>query len=162
MLHSESSPTKPAAAAALTVSKCSWIIGEACSRIPMPAVTLQKSTVHSSQNWGVRIALAAVTLPVVTSLRSGTFSGLQPSGCQPSAGTFTVNAPSIITTKYSALSVRNASAIASAGLDPYAFSSASDSGDAMSAPPPKPMIARPVARPGRSGNHLMSVETGEM
>ena len=32
----------------------------------------------------------------------------------------------------------------------------------MSAPPPKPMIARPVAMPGRSGNHLISVETGEM
>jgi hypothetical protein len=24
------------------------------------------------------------------------------------------------------------------------------------------MIAMPVARPGRSGNHLISVETGEM
>ena len=37
-----------------------------------------------------------------------------------------------------------------------------DSGEAISAPPPKPMIAMPVARPGRSGNHLISVETGEM
>ncbi|GAB3756308.1 hypothetical protein GCM10027599_21370 [Yimella radicis] len=27
---------------------------------------------------------------------------------------------------------------------------------------PPPMIAIPVARPGRSGNHLISVETGEM
>jgi hypothetical protein len=35
-------------------------------------------------------------------------------------------------------------------------------GDAISAPPPKPMIAMPVARPGRSGNHLISVDTGEM
>ena len=35
-------------------------------------------------------------------------------------------------------------------------------GEAMIAPPPKPMIARPVAMPGRSGNHLISVETGEM
>lgn len=32
----------------------------------------------------------------------------------------------------------------------------------MSAPPPKPMIAMPVAMPGRSGNHLMRVETGDM
>lgn len=32
----------------------------------------------------------------------------------------------------------------------------------MSAPPPKPMMAIPVAMPGRSGNHLISVETGEM
>ena len=37
-----------------------------------------------------------------------------------------------------------------------------DSGEAMKAPPPKPMIAMPVAMPGRSGNHLISVETGEM
>ena len=37
-----------------------------------------------------------------------------------------------------------------------------DRGAAMSAPPPKPMMAMPVAMPGRSGNHLMSVDTGEM
>ena len=30
------------------------------------------------------------------------------------------------------------------------------------APPPKPMIAMPLAMPRRSGNHLMSVDTGEM
>ena len=30
------------------------------------------------------------------------------------------------------------------------------------APPPKPMIAMPVASPGRSGNHLIRVLTGEM
>ncbi len=36
------------------------------------------------------------------------------------------------------------------------------SGEAIIAPPPNPMIASPVAMPGRSGNHLMSVETGEM
>ena len=35
-------------------------------------------------------------------------------------------------------------------------------GAAMKAPPPKPMIAMPVAMPGRSGNHLIRVETGEM
>ena len=37
-----------------------------------------------------------------------------------------------------------------------------ESGDAMKAPPPNPMIAMPVAIPGRSGNHLIRVETGEM
>jgi hypothetical protein len=37
-----------------------------------------------------------------------------------------------------------------------------ESGEAMKAPPPKPMIAMPVAMPGRSGNHLNKVETGEM
>ena len=38
----------------------------------------------------------------------------------------------------------------------------SASGEPIIAPPPKPMIAMPVAMPRRSGNHLMSVETGEM
>jgi len=36
------------------------------------------------------------------------------------------------------------------------------SGPPIIAPPPKPMIAIPVAMPGRSTNHLISVETGEM
>ena len=40
--------------------------------------------------------------------------------------------------------------------------SQTDSGEPINAPPPKPMIAMPVAMPGRSGNHLISVETGEM
>src|SRR3954453_17604957 len=34
--------------------------------------------------------------------------------------------------------------------------------DAIIAPPPKPMIAMPVAMPRRSRNHLISVDTGEM
>ncbi len=37
-----------------------------------------------------------------------------------------------------------------------------ESGEAIIAPPPKPMIAMPVAIPGRSGNHLINVDTGEM
>ena len=36
------------------------------------------------------------------------------------------------------------------------------SGEAIMAPPPNPMMASPVASPGRSGNHLMRVDTGEM
>jgi len=39
---------------------------------------------------------------------------------------------------------------------------ATPSGDPIIAPPPNPMMAKPVAMPGRSGNHLISVETGEM
>ncbi len=35
-------------------------------------------------------------------------------------------------------------------------------GEPIMAPPPKPMMAMPVAMPRRSGNHLISVETGEM
>ena len=38
--------------------------------------------------------------------------------------------------------------------------STTDSGEASIAPPPKPIIARPVAMPGLSGNHFISVETG--
>src|SRR6266850_5944306 len=40
--------------------------------------------------------------------------------------------------------------------------SRSASGAPIIAPPPNPMMAMPVAIPRRSGNHLMSVETGEM
>ena len=45
---------------------------------------------------------------------------------------------------------------------PNALSSPFDSGWATSAPPPKPMMAMPVAMPGRSANHFIRVETGEM
>ena len=128
----------------------------------MPAVTLQKSTVHSSQNCGVRIAFLAFTLPVVTSVRRSTAAGSKPSGRQPSGGTRMVNAPAIMMTRYRAPSTRNAPTMASCGWSANTSSSFEDSGEAISAPPPKPMIARPVASPGRSGNHLMSVETGEM
>src|SRR3954468_14862224 len=65
MLHSDSSATNPAAAAAPTgvevFLKKSTIIGDAFSRIPMPAVTLKHRTTHSSQNCGVLMALAAET-----------------------------------------------------------------------------------------------------
>src|ERR687890_2536917 len=98
MLNSDSTPTKPAAVAAATVEvspvrKKSWIIGEACSRMPIPAVTLQKRTVHSSQNCGVLIALFADTFSVVTSAFFFTVDGSKPSGRQSAAGTRTRNAP---------------------------------------------------------------------
>lgn len=51
---------------------------------------------------------------------------------------------------------------AAAEVTPKALSICVDHGEAMSAPPPKPMMAIPVAIPGRSGNHLIRVETGEM
>ncbi len=41
------------------------------------------------------------------------------------------------------------------------FISATEAGAAIIAPPPKPMIAMPVAMPRRSGNQRISVETGE-
>src|SRR5262245_48758351 len=99
MLHSDNRPTKPAAAAAATLGKKSWIIGAACSRMPIPAVTLQNSTVHSSQNCGVLIAFVAVTFADVIIDRTLCSRGVQPAGAQPSGGTRTAIAPSIIITK---------------------------------------------------------------
>src|SRR5659263_744584 len=69
MLASDSTPTKPAALAAVTAGKKPRIIGDAFSRMPMPAVTLVNRTTHRSQNWGVLIALLALTLPPVDSDR---------------------------------------------------------------------------------------------
>src|SRR5690348_111885 len=111
MLNSDSTPTKPPATATLTdetpsVRKKSWIIGLACSRMPMPAVTLQNSTIHSSQNERVRIALAADTLAVVTRGLALTEAGSQPSGFQSSAGTRMLATPNIMMTKYAMPSVR--------------------------------------------------------
>ena len=65
----------------------------------MPAVTLQNSTVQSSQNCGVRMALLAETLVVVTSFWLLRVEGSKPYGFQPAAGTRTVTTPYIITTK---------------------------------------------------------------
>ncbi len=61
--------------------------------MPIPAVTLQKSTIHSSQNCGVLIALFADTFSVVTRAFFLTVDGSKPSGFQPSAGTRTMNEP---------------------------------------------------------------------
>ena len=65
----------------------------------MPAVTLQNSTTHSSQNCGVLIALPADTLSVVTSAFCFTVDGSKPSGFQSSAGTRTMNAPNSMKTR---------------------------------------------------------------
>src|SRR5215218_1203877 len=104
MLNSDSTPTKPAAADVATrdpspVRKKSWIIGEACSRMPMPAVTLQNRTVHSSQNCGVLIALFAETFSFVTRDFCFTVEGSKPVGLQSAAGTRTRNAPNIMNTR---------------------------------------------------------------
>src|SRR5680860_1518219 len=92
MLNIDSSPTNPAAAVTATADfpsalrKKSWIIGLACSRMPIPAVTLQNSTTHSSQNWWVRTASDAETWAVVTSGLDSTWAGSNPPGCQPGGG----------------------------------------------------------------------------
>src|SRR3954469_11159443 len=113
MLNKESRPTKPPAAATVTaevvpVRKKSWIIGLACSRMPMPAVTLQNRTIHRSQNDRVRIALAADTWPAVTRDRVAA-AAVQPSGRQSGGGTRTLTTPNSITTKYPMPSVTNSS-----------------------------------------------------
>ncbi len=64
-------------------------------------------------------------------------------------------------TAYDRPCTRNASAMPPLS-DPKDSSIWALHGEAMSAPPPNPMMAMPVAMPGRSGNHLISVETGEM
>jgi hypothetical protein len=58
--------------------------------------------------------------------------------------------------------VRKLATMPSEPPPPYVSRSLDDNGEAMSAPPPNPMMASPVASPGRSGNHLIRVETGEM
>src|SRR4051812_35652064 len=104
MLNSDRTPTKPPAAATLTletplVRKKSWIIGLACSRIPIPAVTLQKSTIHNSQNDRDRIALAAAALAVVAKGFAATVEGSQPAGRHPVAGTRMLATPNIMIRK---------------------------------------------------------------
>src|SRR3954469_18530530 len=142
MLHSDSSATKPAAAATPTgvdvPLKKSWIIGDAFSRIPMPAVTLKHRTTHRHQNCGVLIALAAETFAVLIIALPWSVLGSQPAGFQSSAGTRTSSQPSDMNTAYTRPWTRNAVAMVPAsGAVP---SIDDDHGDAISAPPPKPMI----------------------
>ena len=70
--------------------------------------------------------------------------------------------PTIIKTKYTMPSTMKVSATPTWVGGRELRISQTESGEAMKAPPPKPMMAMPVAMPGRSGNHLISVETGEM
>jgi hypothetical protein len=112
--------------------------------------------------------LAAETCDVVTIGFDLSFVGSKPTGFQPGAGTRTLNTPSIMTRKHTMPIVRKSLATAlpeAVGASTPASKKGSswrDSGEATRAPPPKPMMAIPVARPGRSGNHLINVETGEM
>ena len=67
--------------------------------MPIPAVTLQNSTIQSSQNDRVRIAFAADTLDVVTRGLAVTIEGSQPAGCQSGAGTRMLATPNIMIRK---------------------------------------------------------------
>src|SRR4051794_9485256 len=84
-----------------------------------------------------------------------------PGGRQPSGGTRTRTQLSDMKIAYATPSTAKVDA-RPLGVRPNQLSSALSTGEAISAPPPKPMIAIPVAMPGRSMNHLISVETGEM
>ena len=64
----------------------------------MPAVTLQNSTVQSSQNCGVLMALRADTFSVVTRDFFLTEAGSKPSGRQSAAGTRMIAAPKLMKT----------------------------------------------------------------
>ena len=64
----------------------------------MPAVTFMHSTIHSSQNCGVRQATSTATCAWVTNA-GGFGGGVHPSGFQPSAGTRTEYTPIIMNMK---------------------------------------------------------------
>ena len=61
--------------------------------MPIPAVTLKQSTTHSSQNWGVLIALDADTLAALTNDPALCGFGVQSPGVHPGAGTRTNSHP---------------------------------------------------------------------
>jgi hypothetical protein len=63
-------------------------------------------------------------------------------------------------TKYRSPIARNVSATPTDPSVRKNCISDTDSGAAISAPPPKPMIASPAASPRRSGNHFTSTPTG--
>src|ERR1700744_596228 len=111
MLKRLNRPTKPAAAVAETRPwKRSWIIGDACSRMPMPAVTFAHRMIHSSQNCGVREAVFTSTL--FAEINTDVVAlGTHPSGFHPTRGTRIVKTPNIMKTKYRSPIVTQVSAI---------------------------------------------------
>src|SRR5690606_32955426 len=87
--------------------------------------------------------------------------GVQPSGFQSAAGIRMAKAPIIIEQKYRAPMTTKVWTTPTEVGELKCFISATDMGEAMKAPPPKPMMAIPVAMPRLSGNHLISVDTGD-
>src|SRR5450432_2641071 len=121
--------------------------------MPIPAVTFVHNTIQSSQNWGVRKALVTSTLCVVT-MADPVADGTRPSCFQPSCGTRMVNTPNIMNRKYAVPITRKVLPTPRSDRMRKCAIKRTDSGDSIIAPPPNPIIARPVARPGRSGNPL--------
>src|SRR5215475_6641314 len=78
------SETMTAACAGVLVNK-SCIIGDACARMPIPAVTLIKRIPQSRKNCGVLTARFRETLRSVI-IRCDFAGGVQPEGFQPSGG----------------------------------------------------------------------------
>ena len=62
-------------------------IGEEMYSTPMPALTFNVSTPHSSQNCGVFQAVSRCTWRCVTIELAAAAGGVQPVGAQPSRGT---------------------------------------------------------------------------
>ena len=135
-------------------------MGAARSRMPIPAVTLKHRTTHNSQNCGVLIASLAVRSgPAPCGVFGPTFRTTGGSHCV--AGSRTKTIPMVMKNAYTTPITRKVVARPWRSV-PNHFINCDDQGEAMSAPPPNPMMAKPVAIPGRSGNHFISVETGEM
>ena len=72
-------------------------MGEALSRMPMPAVTFVNSTTQRNQNWGVLSAWFADTDPVVCMGFAVAFSGSKPWGFQSGCGSRITKAPIAMT-----------------------------------------------------------------
>ena len=98
MFVSDSRPTYPPAATAV-IPNDDWIIGEALSRMPMPAVTFVKRTTQRNQNCGVRSAWLADTDPVVCMGFDASRSASKPFGFQSGCGSRMTKAPIAITTR---------------------------------------------------------------
>jgi hypothetical protein len=87
--------------------------------------------------------------------------GVQPAGFQSAGGTRIASAPIDIEMKYAMPSTTKVSATPMLVALRKWFINATDKGAAIIAPPPKPMIAMPVAIPRRSGNQRINVDTGD-
>ena len=142
------------------------IIGAAAPIIPIPAETFMHSTNHNNQNCGVLCALLRCTWRVAIILFVLLTDGFQPAGFQPVGGTRYPSEPKTINTAYTNAIATKVCQIPGC-MTPFtsvvnvAISLVAN-GEPIIAPPPKPMIAIPVAIPRRSGNHLIKVETGEI
>ena len=129
---------------------------------PMPAETFRQSTHQISQNCGVLIASLTMHLVPGDHLLASLTGGLTVRP-PPGAGMQTIGKRRPHEKQIDRTMADKGLGDADVGrcLE-ISIIRNTESGEAMKAAPPKPMIAMPVAMPGRSGNHLIRVDTGEM